>query len=109
MLSSLPVGEVCGANQFWSFMVYDTQHRSMLETDQASAGLRSRYWDYPAAAGIGQTVWRAILKSMDVPPHDNKYGKYNDNNDNKDNFLALPLRDHRNCYRGLCCVLFRDN
>jgi len=25
------------------------------------ASLRSRYWWYPAAAGIGQTVWRAML------------------------------------------------
>ena len=25
------------------------------------ASLRSRYWWYPAAAGIGRTVWRAML------------------------------------------------
>jgi hypothetical protein len=29
------------AGQFWSFMVYDGQHRSMLETDQQFAGLDS--------------------------------------------------------------------
>ncbi len=44
-------------NNFWSFMVYDNQTRSMLETDQKSAGLDSMSPDLVANADGSYTVW----------------------------------------------------
>jgi hypothetical protein len=49
----IPVG------QFWSFMVYDGQHRSMLETDQKLAGLDSTQKDIKKNADGSVTVWFA--------------------------------------------------
>ena len=45
------------AGQFWSFMVYDGQTRSMLETDQKLAGLDSNKPDIKKNAGGSVTVW----------------------------------------------------
>jgi hypothetical protein len=45
------------ANNFWSFMVYSGQHRSMLETDQKSAGLDSNMPDVKANEDGSYTVW----------------------------------------------------
>jgi hypothetical protein len=49
----IPVG------QFWSFMVYDGQTRSMLETDQKLAGLDSNKKDIKKNADGSVTVWFA--------------------------------------------------
>ncbi len=46
-------------NNFWSFMVYDTQSRAMLETDQRSAGLDSNKPDLVANEDGSHTVWFA--------------------------------------------------
>jgi hypothetical protein len=47
------------AGQFWSFMVYDGQHRSMLETDQQLAGLDSNQKGIKKNADGSVTVWFA--------------------------------------------------
>jgi hypothetical protein len=47
------------AAQFWSFMVYDGQTRSMLETDQQLAGLDSTQKDIKKNADGSVTVWFA--------------------------------------------------
>ncbi len=47
------------AGQFWSFMVYDGQTRSMLETDQKLAGLNSNQKDIQKNADGSVTVWFA--------------------------------------------------
>ncbi len=44
-------------NNFWSFMVYDNQHRSMLETDQKLAGVDSKNPDVVANGDGSYTVW----------------------------------------------------
>jgi hypothetical protein len=49
----IPVG------QFWSFMVYDGQTRSMLETDQKLAGLDSNQRDIKKNPDGSVTVWFA--------------------------------------------------
>lgn len=43
--------------RFWSFMVYDSQTRSMLETDQRSGGIDSNSPDLEANADGSYTVW----------------------------------------------------
>jgi len=45
------------ANNFWSFMVYSGQHRSMLETDQKSAGLDSNMPAVKANKDGSYTIW----------------------------------------------------
>ncbi len=45
------------AQRFWSFNVYDNQHRSFLETDQKLAGLDSTLPDVKANADGSVTVW----------------------------------------------------
>ncbi|WP_244441178.1 DUF1254 domain-containing protein [Mesorhizobium sp. STM 4661] len=45
------------AARFWSFTIYDNQTRSMLETDQATAGLDSTYPALKADADGSVTVW----------------------------------------------------
>ncbi len=45
------------AGQFWSFMVYDGQTRSMLETDQKLAGLDSTSKDIKKNSDGSVTVW----------------------------------------------------
>ncbi len=45
------------ANDFWSFVVYDNQHRSMLETDQRLAGLDSTLEGLVANEDGSYTVW----------------------------------------------------
>jgi hypothetical protein len=45
------------AKDFWSFMVYSGQHRSMLETDQKSAGVDSLSKDLEGNADGSYTVW----------------------------------------------------
>jgi len=45
------------ANDFWSFVVYDNQHRLMLETDQRLAGLDSTLEDLVANEDGSYTVW----------------------------------------------------
>jgi hypothetical protein len=47
------------AAQFWSFMVYDGQTRSMLETDQKAAGLDSTQKGIQKNADGSVTVWFA--------------------------------------------------
>ena len=47
------------ANNFWSFMVYDGQTRSMLETDQRQAGLDSLSSTVKPNADGSYTVWFA--------------------------------------------------
>jgi hypothetical protein len=47
------------AAQFWSFMVYDGQTRSMLETDQKLAGLDSNQKDIQKSPDGSVTVWFA--------------------------------------------------
>jgi hypothetical protein len=47
------------AARFWSFTIYDNQTRSMLETDQVSAGLDSTFPDVKANADGTTTVWFA--------------------------------------------------
>ena len=47
------------AGQFWSFMVYDGQHRSMLETDQQLAGLDSNQRGIKKMPTAWWTVWLA--------------------------------------------------
>src|SRR5580658_496198 len=47
------------AGQFWSFMVYDGQTRSMLETDQKLAGLDSNQSGIKKNADGSVTVWFA--------------------------------------------------
>ncbi len=49
-------GPVPAAN-FWSFTVYSTQHRSLLETDQKTAGVDSNNPDLKANADGSYTVW----------------------------------------------------
>jgi hypothetical protein len=44
-------------NNFWSFMVYSGQHRSMLETDQKSAGLDSNSPTIKQNDDKSYTVW----------------------------------------------------
>lgn len=44
-------------NNFWSFMVYSGQHRSMLETDQKSAGLDSNSPTIQQNDDNSYTVW----------------------------------------------------
>ena len=44
-------------NNFWSFMVYSGQHRSMLETDQKSAGLDSNSPTIKPNEDGSYTVW----------------------------------------------------
>jgi len=44
-------------NNFWSFMVYSGQHRSMLETDQKSAGLDSNSPSIQPNKDKSYTVW----------------------------------------------------
>ena len=44
-------------NNFWSFMVYSGQHRSMLETDQKTAGLDSTSPTIKANEDESYTVW----------------------------------------------------
>ncbi len=46
-------------NNFWSFMVYSGQHRSMLETDQQTAGLDSNNSTIKANDNGSYTVWFA--------------------------------------------------
>ena len=45
------------AGRFWSFNVYDNQHRSFLETDQKTAGLDSTLPDVKKNADGSVTVW----------------------------------------------------
>jgi hypothetical protein len=45
------------AKDFWSFMVYSTQHRSMLETDQKYAGLDNLNPDVKANKDGSYTIW----------------------------------------------------
>ena len=45
------------AKDFWSFMVYDGQHRSMLETDQKTAGLDSLNPSVKPNADGSYTMW----------------------------------------------------
>lgn len=45
------------ANQFWSFMVYSGQHRSMLETDQKLAGLDSNNPLVKPNTDSSYTIW----------------------------------------------------
>lgn len=45
------------ANDFWSFVVYDNQHRSMLETDQRLAGLDSTLESVVSNEDGSYTVW----------------------------------------------------
>ena len=45
------------AKNFWSFVVYSGQHRSLLETDQKSAGVDSKSPDLKANADGSYTVW----------------------------------------------------
>jgi hypothetical protein len=47
------------AAQFWSFMVYDGQTRSMLETDQRLAGLDSNQKDIKNNPDGSVTIWFA--------------------------------------------------
>lgn len=47
------------AKDFWSFVVYDGQTRSVLETDQKSAGVDSNSPDIEANADGSYTVWFA--------------------------------------------------
>ena len=44
-------------NNFWSFMVYSGQHRSMLETDQKLAGLDSNSPSVKANSDKSYTIW----------------------------------------------------
>jgi len=44
-------------NNFWSFVVYDNQSRSMLETDQKTAGLDSNSKSLKANPDGSYTVW----------------------------------------------------
>jgi hypothetical protein len=45
------------AKDFWSFMVYSTQHRSILETDQRSGGVDSKSPDLRPNEDGSYTVW----------------------------------------------------
>ena len=45
------------AGQFWSFTVYDNQHRSMLETDQKTAGLDSNQSGIKKNSDGSVNVW----------------------------------------------------
>jgi len=45
------------AKNFWSFMVYSGQHRSILETDQRSGGLDNLNPDVKANADGSYTIW----------------------------------------------------
>ena len=45
------------AKDFWSFMAYSTQHRSMLETDQKLAGMDSNNPDVKPNEDGSYTVW----------------------------------------------------
>ena len=45
------------AKNFWSFMVYSPQHRSMLETDQKFAGLDSNNPSVKANSDGSYTIW----------------------------------------------------
>jgi hypothetical protein len=44
-------------NNFWSFVVYSTQHRSMLETDQRLAGLDSTLPGVTPDKDGNYTIW----------------------------------------------------
>jgi hypothetical protein len=44
-------------NNFWSYMVYSGQHRSMLETDQKSAGLDSNSPSVKPNNDESYTIW----------------------------------------------------
>lgn len=44
-------------NNFWSFMVYSGQHRSMLETDQKLAGLDSNNPSVKPNPDGSYTIW----------------------------------------------------
>jgi len=44
-------------NNFWSFVVYSTQHRSMLETDQRLAGLDSTLPGVTPNKDGSYTIW----------------------------------------------------
>lgn len=45
------------ARTFWSFTVYDNQHRSLLETDQRSAGIDSNAKGLKANVDGSYTIW----------------------------------------------------
>ena len=45
------------AKRFWSFNVYDNQHRSFLETDQKTAGLDSTFPNVKKNTDGSATVW----------------------------------------------------
>ena len=45
------------AKNFWSFMVYSGQHRSILETDQKTGGVDSKSPDIKANEDGSYTVW----------------------------------------------------
>jgi hypothetical protein len=45
------------AKDFWSFMVYSGQHRSILETDQKTGGVDSQSPDIKANEDGSYTVW----------------------------------------------------
>jgi hypothetical protein len=47
------------AKDFWSFVVYDNQTRSVLETDQKSGGVDSNSPDIKPNADGSYTVWFA--------------------------------------------------
>jgi len=46
-------------NNYWSFVVYDTQTRSLLETDQKLGGLDSNSPDLKANEDGSYTIWFA--------------------------------------------------
>ena len=54
---SITLPDPVPVNQFWSFMVYDNHTRSMLETDQRSAGVDSYSPDLVANEDGSYTVW----------------------------------------------------
>jgi hypothetical protein len=56
------------AAQFWSFMVYDGQTRSMLETDQKLAGLDSTQKDIQKNPDGSVTVWFAPKPRRGMKP-----------------------------------------
>ena len=45
------------AKEFWSFVIYDGQHRSLLETDQISAGIDSNNPNVKPNADGSFAVW----------------------------------------------------
>ena len=58
------------AKDFWSFAIYSGQHRSLLETDQRSAGIDSLKEDLEANADGSYTIW------FSPPPPDGKQGNW---------------------------------